>query len=196
MPKKKSLRLAAQHFKKHCDELIQYLNAAEEHLGDEHITWSYDYGIIRLYREFEGLVLECLIGAINNNTSTLSQTTGYSFPQHITDEICRYLVIGSGYFDFKGRDDLIRILKKYLPDNHYLITTITKPVYREALDKISALRNFAAHGSDISKKAALRAINQGRVGSSGSWLKRQGRFAVIVAQLKLIADEIGAQAPY
>jgi hypothetical protein len=196
MPRKKSLRLAAQHFKDHCDELIQYLHDVEANFGDEYISWSYDYGIIRLYREFEGLILECLIGAINNDTSTLSQITGYDFPPHLKDEVCRYLVVGSGYFDFKGRDDLIKILKRYIPDDHYLITIVRKPDYRETLEKLSALRNFAAHSSDVSKKAALRVIIQARVGSSGSWLKRQGRFTNMVEQLKDLADEIDTQAPY
>jgi hypothetical protein len=105
-------------------------------------------------------------------------------------------VVGNGYFDFKGRDDLIRILKRYIPDNHYLIAIVKNNVYKDALEKLSALRNFAAHGSEVAKKAALKAVNQEKVGSSGSWLKRQGRFVQIVDKLKQLADEIEAQAPY
>jgi hypothetical protein len=205
MPRKKSLKQATQRFKLDCNDLMQYLQAVQPQvqpqvqphlLNGKHVSWSYDYGVIRLYREFEKLVLECLVGAINNNTSTLSQITGYDFPAHLTDGVCRYLVVGNGYFDFKGRDDLIRILKRYIPDNHYLIAIVKKNVYKDALEKLSALRNFAAHGSKVAKKAALKAVNQKKVGSSGCWLKRQGRFVQIVDKLKQLADEIEAQAPY
>jgi hypothetical protein len=72
MPRKKSLKLATQRFKSDCDDLMQYLQAVEPHLDDEHVSWSYDYGVIRLYREFEELVLECLVGAINNWTLAMN----------------------------------------------------------------------------------------------------------------------------
>ncbi len=196
MPRKKSIKLAAQHFKEGCAEILAFLQAVEPHVSDEYSSWCYEYAIIRLYREFEDLILEGLIGAINNDTTTISSTAGYEFPAHLTDEVCTYLVVGTGYFDFKGRDGLIRTMKKYVPDNHYLIKVVSNPNYKGALEKLSALRNFAAHNSNTSKKAALNAIDQDRVSSSGAWLKRQGRFAQIVDTLKKLADEFYTQAPY
>ena len=57
---------------------------------DEHISWLYSYAIIRLYREFESLVLDALVGAINNDTTTVSTTTGVKFPKHLSTEVsCR-----------------------------------------------------------------------------------------------------------
>ena len=87
--------------------------------SDAHITWAHDYGIIRLYREFEDMILNCLVAAINSDTQQLSNTTGIDFPKHITDEVCEFIIVGDGYFDFRGRDGLIKTLKRYLPDNHY-----------------------------------------------------------------------------
>ena len=72
-------------------------------------------------------MLDTLVGALNNDTSTLSTRTGFSFPKHLTDEVCRFLVTGRGYFDFKGRDGLIKTLKQYLPDDHYLVEVVSKP---------------------------------------------------------------------
>jgi len=196
MARKKSIKLAAQQFEKFCNELSEYILEAEKHLGKKHISWSYEYGIIRLYSEFENLVLECLIGAVNNDTAILSQTTGYLFPLHLTDEVCRYLVVGNNYFDFKGRDGLIKTLKMYLPENHYLVIITKKTDYKDTLEKLSALRNFAAHGSDVAKRVARKAINQKNLNSSGSWLKRQNRFKQIIDKLKDLASEIKSQAPY
>lgn len=55
-------------------------------------SWLHDYAIIRAYTAFEDLMLDALVGAINDDTTTISTTTGVKFPMHLTDEMCEYLV--------------------------------------------------------------------------------------------------------
>ena len=196
MPKKKSVKKSAEEFRSRADDLSDFLSAVSKGQTDAHVSWLYNYAIIHLYREFERLMLHTLVGAINNNTETISEVAGVSFPEHLTDEVCEYLIIGTGYFDFKGRDGLIQTIKKYVPNDHYLLEIVKKDKYREALGKLAALRNFAAHESSRSKKSALAAIEQRRLASSGSWLKRQGRFDLIKDRLKDLGNEIAAAAPY
>lgn len=196
MARKKSIKRSASRFKAAADDISLFLAAVAEGQSDGHVTWLYNYAIIRLYREFESLMLDCLIGAINNDTSTVSTKTGISFPKHLTDEVCEYLVIGSGYFDFKGRDGLIKTLKQFVPDNHYVITAVKHDNYRDALEQLSGLRNLAAHESGKSKRAALAAINAERLSASGAWLKKQNRMTTIIAKLKELADEIHLAAPF
>jgi len=141
-------------------------------------------------------MLEALVGAINNDTATLTSKTGFEFLRHLTDEICRYLVVGVGYFDFKGRDGLIALLKRFVPDNHYLVIVVKKPKYKDDLNRLSALRNFAAHTSSKSKQAALEATGQQKISSSGAWLKKHNRFQSMIVSLKELAQEIHSQAPY
>jgi hypothetical protein len=196
MPRKKSIRSAASGFNEKADALLEYIGAAEKSLSDAHITWCYEYAVIRLYREFENLMLEALTGAINNDTSTISKSVGIEFPVHLTDELCEYLIVGNGYFDFKGRDGLIKILKQYVPPDHYLVTIVEKRRYLKALQHLAALRNYAAHDSYRSKNAAKVATGFERMSSCGAWLKRQGRFQWLVDELKNLASEIHNQAPY
>ena len=196
MPKKKSIRKSADKFKQEIDEVLTFLEATSKGQTKRHVSWLYDYGIIRLYGAFEEFMLECLIGAINNDTSVLSERTGYKFPKHLTDEVCRYLIIGDGYFDFHGRDGLIKTLKKYVPSSHYLVKKIKDDKYKDTLNQLSALRNFAAHRSEKSKNAALKAIGGKRISTSGAWLKGNNRFSSIAKKLKELADEIGDSAPY
>ena len=118
------------------------------------------------------------------------------FPKHLTDEVCEFLITGTGYFDFKGRSGLIKTLKSFVPETHYLVATIRKPVYKEALERLTSLRNFAAHESQVSKRAALEAIGGTNLSSSGAWLKRQKRFAGIARHLKAISTELNGHAPY
>jgi hypothetical protein len=59
-----------------------------------------------------------------------------------------------------------------------------------------ALRNFAAHESPSSKRKAIEAINQKKIGGAGSWIKRQARLARVMSALTKLADEIEKNAPY
>ncbi len=199
MPRKKSVKRSADNFKRQADAITKFVEAVEaakQKLTDRHVSWAYEYAILRLYREFEAMMLDALVGAINNDTSTISKTTGINFPKHLTDEVCRYLIVGDGYFDFKGRDGLIRTLKKYVPDDHYLVNAVRQDQYKKALERLSALRNLAAHNSAVAKKRAKDAVGQKRMPDAGSWLKRQNRLRTILDRLKELADEIRSGAPY
>jgi hypothetical protein len=196
MPRKKSVKLSAPNFCNEVDSINQFLATVSLGQSDEHISWLHNYAIIRLYKEFEALMLDALVGAVNNDTSTIAATTDVQFPKHLTDEVCEFLITGTGYFDFKGRSGLIKTLKSFVPSTHYLLASIKKPEYKDALERLTALRNFAAHESSSSKRAALEAIGGERTSSSGSWLKRKGRFRQISSQLKALATEIYSGAPY
>jgi len=196
MPRKKSVKRSAITFQERANEILEFVKSAREHLSEKHISWAYEYAIIRLYREFEVLMLDALVGAINNDTSTLSERTGIPFPKHLTDEVCKYLIVGNGYFDFKGRDGLIQTLKRFVPQNHYLVEVVMKDDYREALEQLSVLRNFAAHASTAAKTRAKRTVQQQRMPDAGSWLKKQKRLENIVENIKSLAKEIEERAPY
>jgi hypothetical protein len=196
MPRKKSIRGSASWFKTCAEEIEGFLDTVSPGQTDEHVSWLHNYAVIKLYRIFESLMLDCLIGAINNDTATLSEKSGIAFPKHLTDEVCEYIITGQGYFDFKGRDGLISIVKRYVPDTHYILTVIKDAKHKKALEYLCALRNFAAHESYKSKKAALDAIGGAKIRSSGAWLKRQDRFKWLSRKLKELADDIHTAAPY
>ena len=194
--KKKSVQLCTQQFEKEANGLLEFCAKAEEVLSEAHVSLVYDTAIIKIYAHFEQMIVESLIGAINNDTSQISTTTNILFPRHLTDEVCEYIITKGGYFNFQGRDGLIGEIKKYVPDNHYLMNIIKDRTYKESLDRLCALRNYAAHGSDSSKRSALKSIGQLKMGSAGSWLKRQNRLDNITSSLCNLSKEIEASAPY
>lgn len=197
--RKKSIKLAAQTFNANIDEIISFTNRATGAGGpltDQDQSWCFDLAIIRVYREFEDLILSCLVALINSDATTFSQVKGRNFPAHMNVEVCEYLICGDGYFDFAGRDGLIKTIKKVVPAAHWLPTIVSDAAYTDALKKLSALRNFAAHDSAVSKKRALDAIGGKGMSSSGAWLKRQGRFAALCTSLKAMSARIEAAAPY
>lgn len=197
MARLKSVRLSARRF---CEELTRLrtfvTSASFSESPDTYTTWLFEYGVIRLYREFEKLMLDALVGAINHDTSVLSRKLGFEFPKRLTDEVCEYLVTGGGYFDFKGRDGLIAAMKEFVPDDHYLVQIVSKPRYREALERLSALRNFSSHDSDQAKRRALAATNMRRMAGAGVWLKTQNRFVNMLERLEELAREMERTAPH
>lgn len=196
MARKKSLKISARKFREATSEIEDFLPDACKGLSKKQQSWCYDYAVIRLYRNFENLMLECLVGALNNDTGTISEKTGFKFPDHLTDEVCEFIVTGDGYFDFRGRDGLIKILKRYLPSDHYLVEVVKKPKYKATLERITSLRNYAAHKSNHGKRQVLLVIDQKQLRSSGSWLKSQNRFPKMVKSLVDLATELEAAAPY
>jgi len=196
--RKKSMKLAAQVFVVNVDEILAFVarGTGTAGLTEQDHSWCYDLAIIRLYREFEDLMLSCLVALINTDTTTFSQQKKRTFPKHLNVEVCEYLICGDGYFDFAGRDGLLKTIKKIVPNGHWLPNVVGDAVYTQSLKKLSALRNFAAHDSTVSKKRALEAIAQDRMSSSGSWLKKQNRFTTICDSLKALAQQIEAAAPY
>lgn len=196
MARKKSIKKTSSDFIVKANDLENFVMTSISGLSDLQQSWCHDYAIISLYREFEQMMLHVIVGAINNDTSVISARTGIKFPRHLTDEVCEYIVLGGEYFNFKGRDGLIKNLKKYLPDDHYLLLIVKKPQYTDPLEKLTALRNYAAHESSQSKRAALKVTCQKRIGTSGTWLKLQGRYKVISDSLKSLANEIHRDAPY
>lgn len=196
MPKKKSVKRAAQQFGQTAAQILHFLDSRSPQLSEEYVSWLHEYAVIRLYREFERMILGALVGAINNDTSVLSEQAGVGFPHHLTDEVCEYLVTGGGYFDFKGRDGLLQKVKRYLPDIHYLPTVLSNKTFKTPIDRVCALRNFAAHASPTSKAVAKRVLGAKKVASAGAWLKKHGRFAQLVKSLQLIGNELEKHAPY
>lgn len=196
MARRKSIKKAAQDFQADVDSVKAFTVAARTSLSAQHTTWAYEYAIIRLYRDFEDLILNALKGAINNDTGTLSATLNIEFPQSLSDAVCEYIVTGGGYFDFRGREGLIKTLKSYVPANHYLVEIVKRQKYRNALERLSSLRNFAAHDSEVSRTKAKTSVGQARIGSAGTWLKSQDRLEGIADLLKELAAEIEGEAPY
>ena len=191
MARKKS----ASDFRRRADAIVEFVDEAEP-LGDKHLSWAYEYGIIRLYREFEAMMLAALVGANNNDTQTVSARTAIAFPKHLTDEVCEFLITGNGYFNVRGRAGLIDTLGDYVPETHYLVAAVKNNRYKDTLEQLCALRNLAAHNSSASKTRAKKAVGQVRMSEAGSWLKKQRRLLNIVDGLKQLADEIEVGAPY
>ena len=196
MVRKKSVQLCAQEFRRDARILLGFCRRTERVRSDAHVSFVHDAAVIKLYTAFERMMVGALTGAINNDTRQLSVRTHVRFPKHLTDEVYEYIITGGSYFNFRGRDGLISEIKKYVRNDHYLVDRIKDKRYAETLERLCALRTFAAHDSKFAKQIALKSIGQQRMKSSGSWLKRQDRFTRLVDSLLELSKEIEAKAPF
>jgi hypothetical protein len=87
-------------------------------------------------------------------------------------------------------------VRKFVPKDHWLVSVVKEPSYELPLDRLIALRNFAAHESATSKRALGIAVNQDRVRPAGVWAKTQGRLKQLLGNLRDLADDIETSAPY
>ncbi|MHB1419317.1 MAG: hypothetical protein ACYCX4_06955 [Bacillota bacterium] len=201
MAKKKSIHKSVDNFINSTEEIKDFLNVTND-LSDKFISWIYQYSIIKLYSDFENLILHLMVAALNQDTSTFSDMKSINFPKNLNDDVCEYLIIANGYFDFKGRDDLIRKVKQFIPDNHYILETLRNSRYSDSIKRLCALRNFAAHNSKVSKKRVLNELGIKRIYSSGTWLKikepinRLTRLEIILNDFTDFAEQIKERAPY
>lgn len=194
--RKISVRRAAREFEAELTQIRSFLQLFNQSgIPPGAKSFVYDFAVIRLHSAFEHLMTEAIVGAVNNDTRTISQRTGIAFPSHLRGEVCDYLVTSGGFLDFKGRDGLIGVLKQFVPDTHYLVTIAKDPAHSATLNQLPALRNFAAHGSDRAKRAARKAVGV-NLSSAGSWLRRQGRFETLARGAEGIASAIRTNAPY
>lgn len=191
--RKKNIPRVIERFERELQDIDSFL-ASTTSLSKQHRSWAYEHGVIRLYRSFETMMLETLVAVMNKDMKTVSERLGVRLPKHLTDEACQYLVTGGGYFDFRGREGLLKKLQQFLPKSHSLVKTIKKHEYKTALERLVTLRNFAAHGSAQSKKAAKDSTGQTKIGSAGAWLKRQKRFGLIEETLRKLAKDIRTTA--
>lgn len=194
--KKKSVKKAARSFRNNVDEILNFVSKFNKSFDNKDKIWCYEFAIIRLYREFEQFMLTCLVALINSDSETFSNHKCMSFPKHMNTVVCEYLICGDGYFDFAGRSGLIKKIKQIVPNDHWFHKTVANSKYTDSLNHLSALRNFAAHGSPVSKKKALEATDQQRMSSSGAYLKNHGRLRKICMNLKDMSQKIEDEAPY
>ena len=196
--KKKSIKIAARTFRDNVDEILEFTQRSKSanRLTEQDESWCCELAIIRVYREFEILMLSCLVSLINRDSKTFSDHKNRNFPKHMNVEVCEYLICGDGYFDFSGRSGLIDTIKKIVPNDNWFLTIVKDSAYTSSLDRLSALRNFAAHGSPVSKKRALKAVQQKKMSSSGAWLKKQGRLDSICSDLASMAQKIHDDTPH
>ena len=158
------------------------------------VSGIYSCPVIEVYGEFEEVISSRLSAPVNHDMSSLGRKKNVKLPENLSGFPCEYLVLGEHYFDFNGKDSLIRSI---LNDGTILLNLIQKNMYKDQFTILCNMRNHAAHSSEKSRKAALSAS-----GRTSSWPKaitrgsQITRFSYPVKSLKILVSNVEVQARY
>jgi hypothetical protein len=196
MANKTSIKAVVRNFNSNLDTVLQFVQQFRGDGKGASVIYIYDYAIIKIYKDFEELILNTIIGLINNDASYITAKKGLTTTKSLTKRDAEQLFIGNNYFSFKGRNGLLKQIKNFFPNTHWFVNLLSDAKYEKTFDLIIPLRNFAAHSSKIAKRNAIKAVGMQQLAYSGSWLKVGNRFQHIVDDLKDIALKIDAQAKF
>jgi len=193
--RKASGKVAARKCRDELSEIETYLADVQgSSLSKQSRSRCYDLAALKLCVALERMVVEGLIVAINNDRKALKARTGIEFP-HLNRAASEYLIMGDGYFNFNGtKDGMMRAVRHYLDRSHWLVKALSTSDAK-TLARLFSLRNWAAHESAASGRAARAAIGM-NAGSAGSWLKSGTRMQVLIDHVRKIANNVEAAAPY
>ncbi len=180
-------------------KLVSILQFIALHKGDGKgvfVFYIYDYAVIKVFKDFEELLLSTIVGLINNEAPYIASSTGHNGTKSVRKKEAETLFIGNRYFSFNGQNGLLKQIKRFFPPNHWFINILSDTKYKSTFDILIPLRNFAAHSSKIAKKNAMTAVGIQQLGSSGAWLKVGSRFQNIIDDLKDISTRIKANAKF
>ena len=135
-----------------------------------------------------------MISCLNHDHSVFEAKNGIRLGKHINDDVCEFLITKGGFFDFKGREGLCKVINATIGKDHNLAKIFKKTDYKGTIEQLCAIRNFAAHNSDQSKKAAAKAFGLKRISTAGSCLKKSSRFDSIINGLVQLSNEIKTTA--
>ena len=202
--KKKSPVVCLTDYRVAIDDVREFLaEAVNRNLSGGSLTRCYDYALLAVYRAFEQFVLEICIARINRDPAAFYDTVGVEFGQHITADQCEFLLVGDGYFDFRGHGGLVDVVRKAAGKDTEMHAVTKVAVHRQAFEILSGLRNYVAHESSQSWRAARKSMqywepNRKNLGSAGSWLKAlqggQTRMERLVIAIDGFCDALHAAA--
>lgn len=174
------------------NDIVAYKDKCKSAFADnkKYLSYCYEYSIIMTYKAFERFLLRIMISCLNHDHSVFEKKNSISLGRHINDDVCEFLITKGGFFDFKGRDGLCKVINNTIGKDHVIAKTIKNNDYKNTIEQLCAIRNFAAHNSRQSKAAAAEAFKLKRISSAGSCLKQNGRFDSIIAHLIDLSNDI------
>jgi hypothetical protein len=155
------------------------------------------------YRAFEQFTLEACIARINRDPAAFYEKVGVEFSRHISAAQCEFLLVGDRYFDFRGHSGLSDVIARVSGKDSPMHLAVKVPDHRRAFEILAALRNYVAHESSQSRRAALSAMrewepNRTNLGFAGTWLKAapggQTRMERLLAGLDALCESVANAA--
>ena len=109
---------------------------------------------LRLVSLWETHVEELLVDCLNRDCTQYGRYMGLRISKNVRRDICRAMLTGLGYLDFKSTADLQSKAKRILVPQYNPFKAIPKPA-RAKIDEFLHVRNYIAHQSLAAKRALM-----------------------------------------
>jgi hypothetical protein len=111
--------------------------------------------VLKIYVAWEVLVEKLLVECLSRDPSKYAEYKAIKLPKRLTKDVCRGLISGLGYFDFKDTGDLKGKAKRILVTRLDPFAKIPSDIAKR-IDEFYAIRNYLAHYSESSKQSLMR----------------------------------------
>lgn len=128
---------------------FNYSNGAKEKVSIYDKRQIFEAFVLKVDSEWQSLIRSLFVSCLSIDTTRYSESTCSNVPKHLPWNVCRAMVNGLGFFDFRNLGDIKNLGKKYLVDecNPFKITYDS---YGKKIDEFYSIRNFIAHKSHFS----------------------------------------------
>jgi len=111
--------------------------------------------VLKIYVAWEVLVENLLVECLSCDPSKYADYKGIKLAKRLTKNVCRGLISGLGYFDFKDIGDLKGKANNILIPKFNPFTKIPRDAGNK-IDEFCVIRNYLAHYSDKSRQSLKR----------------------------------------
>lgn len=111
--------------------------------------------VLKIYVSWEVLIENLFVECLSRDPSKYAEHKAIKLPKKLTKDICRGLISGLGYFDFKDTRDLKGKAKRVLVTKFDPFANIPSDETKK-IDEFYVIRNYLAHYSNSSKQSLMR----------------------------------------
>lgn len=111
--------------------------------------------VLKIYVAWEVLVENLLIECLSRDPSKYAEYKGIRLAKRLTKDVCRCLISGLGYFDFKDTGDLKGKANNILIPKSNPFAKIPRDAGNK-IDEFCVIRNYLAHYSESSRQSLIR----------------------------------------
>jgi len=111
--------------------------------------------VLKIYVAWEVLVENLFIECLSRDPSEYAKFKAIKLPKKLTRDVCRGLISGLGYFDFKDTGDLKGKARRALVRKYNPFAKIPSDEGKK-IDEFCIIRNYLAHRSIASKQSLAR----------------------------------------
>ena len=107
--------------------------------------------VFKIDASWQTLVRGLFVDCLSRDLTKYSESTHSSLPKHLPWQVCRAMVNGLNFFDFRNTEDIKKLGNKYLVDRYNPFKKISDSVGKK-IDEFYTIRNFLTHQSSFSMR--------------------------------------------